>query len=133
MVLLHVLLANLCPTSSAEIFLDIEKSLEIFRAMKALAVARRCEETVAELLSVAKATQSASITSTTESRLMTRFDQDSTFEQPAASEGGPVNDPVITGGVENEQNSYGNLVDFDLVSNFLNFQDWNAWSDASYR
>ncbi|KAK1978175.1 hypothetical protein LZ30DRAFT_752343 [Colletotrichum cereale] len=164
MVLLHVLISNVCPFPAEEVMGNIELSLDIFRAMKMLAVARRCADIVKELLHVAARTHSPG--------------QQKQRRSSAAAEAGPVvkagpDGSVGDGGGGGGSGGSGdgsmpaayatpaftssedagslagaadfgdaamipadfdaNLVDPNVVWNFLNFEHWNAWSDAAFK
>ncbi|KDN67452.1 hypothetical protein CSUB01_06468 [Colletotrichum sublineola] len=155
MVLLHVLISNICPFPADEVMENIELSLEIFRAMKMLAVARRCADIVRELLHVATRTHSGR---------QRRSDSATVAEAGSATKVSNGNDdggggngsslaaytmPAITSSSEGAWPLPGgaefgdavmipgdmdaNLVDPNVVWNFLNFEHWNAWSDAAFK
>ncbi|OHW89712.1 C6 transcription factor [Colletotrichum incanum] len=141
MVLLHVLISNICPFPAEEVMENIELSLDIFKAMKMLAVARRCADIVKELLHVAAQTHSGqqrqnSVTTETEPAMkapdggsqLTYTSPAFTAEGMATYAGGTeVGDAMIPGDFD------ANLVDPNVVWNFLNFEHWNAWSDAAFK
>jgi hypothetical protein len=54
MIILYLVLMGYPRVSGEELIADVEKSLEIFNAMKQVAVARRCAELIKEMLLVAK-------------------------------------------------------------------------------
>jgi hypothetical protein len=54
MIILYLVLVGYPRVSGEELIADVEKSLEIFNAMKQVAVARRCAELIKEMLLVAK-------------------------------------------------------------------------------
>lgn len=136
MVLLYVVLANLSPIPVERVFDCIDKSLEIFSAMGALAVARRCKEVTAEVLGVAK---------------QLHLQRHEEAEQGACAHPPPFTDDQAVWGyltnsasgiVSREEGSsdpthpqdlFANLIDADLVVNFLDFDDWNAWSGWEYQ
>ncbi|KAK2777241.1 C6 transcription factor [Colletotrichum kahawae] len=168
---LHVLISNISsPFSNEEVIENLEMSIEIFKAMKMLAVARRCAEIVTELLHVAAAPktaagaaggsgggsalnqrQSSSNNNSNEHGVSLQSDpatvaamklQDETqqaMQQTTSpmfmTEGldmhrggeGELGDNLIPGDFD------ANLVDPNVVWNFLNFEHWNAWSDAAFR
>ncbi|GKT63838.1 C6 transcription factor [Colletotrichum tofieldiae] len=124
-----------------EVMENIELSLDIFKAMKMLAVARRCADIVKELLHVAAKTHSGqqrqnSVTTETEPA-MRAIDGGSqlTYTSPAFTSEGTTayagdtefGDAMIPGDFD------ANLVDPNVVWNFLNFEHWNAWSDAAFK
>lgn len=140
MVLLHVLISNICPFPAEEVMLNIELSLDIFKAMKMLAVARRCADIVRELLNVAAKTHAGGqwqTISTAECEPVFKIPEEGQLMQPSpafASEGIGItqsdtdfNHTMIPGDFD------ANLVDPNVVWNFLNFEHWNAWSDAAFR
>ncbi|GKT72161.1 C6 transcription factor [Colletotrichum tofieldiae] len=106
-----------------------------------LAVARRCADIVKELLHVAAKTHSGqqrqnSVTTETEPA-MRAIDGGSqlTYTSPAFTSEGTTayagdtefGDAMIPGDFD------ANLVDPNVVWNFLNFEHWNAWSDAAFK
>ncbi|KAI8312001.1 putative transcriptional regulatory protein [Colletotrichum sp. SAR11_59] len=161
MVLLHVLISNISsPFSNEEVIENLEMSIEIFKAMKMLAVARRCAEIVTELLHVAAAPKTAAAAGgsgggnapnqrQTNEHVALQSDpaavamkiQDETQQamQQTTSPmfmtegldihrgGDELGDNLIPGDFD------ANLVDPNVVWNFLNFEHWNAWSDAAFR
>ncbi|OCL04280.1 hypothetical protein AOQ84DRAFT_271052, partial [Glonium stellatum] len=54
MILLYVVLSNIQPSLEADMLSDAEKSLDIFKAMNMVAVARRCAEITREVLEIAR-------------------------------------------------------------------------------
>ncbi|KAJ9139170.1 C6 transcription factor [Pleurostoma richardsiae] len=129
MVLLYVVLSNIYPFSTETILRDVEKSLEIFRSMKMLAVARRCTEIIREALSIAWK--------------LNRDRQQGQAEQAERNDSGPSYDAAVfdrlfglmpdAGGRSEDlalfpDAPYASLVDTNLMFNFLNFEDWDAWS-----
>ncbi|KAK1456180.1 hypothetical protein CCUS01_10168 [Colletotrichum cuscutae] len=141
MVLLHVLISNICPFPAEEVMENIELSLDIFKAMKMLAVARRCADIVKELLNVAAKTHSVqqrqtSVATEDEPALRMHDDLSQMIQtSPAFMSDGiglhpgdtELGDAMIPGDFD------ANLVDPNVVWNFLNFEHWNAWSDAAFR
>ncbi|KAK7433615.1 hypothetical protein Landi51_13852 [Colletotrichum acutatum] len=141
MVLLHVLISNICPFPAEEVMENIELSLDIFKAMKMLAVARRCADIVRELLNVAAKTHSVqqrqtSVATEAEPALRMHDDVNQLIQtSPAFMSDGiglhpgdtELGDAMIPGDFD------ANLVDPNVVWNFLNFEHWNAWSDAAFR
>ncbi|GKT39832.1 uncharacterized protein ColSpa_00013 [Colletotrichum spaethianum] len=120
---------------------NIELSLDIFKAMKMLAVARRCADIVKELLHVAAKTHSGeprknSVTTETEPA-MKALDGSSqpNFTSPTfTSEGTGTHAGDMELGVSMIPGDFdANLVDPNVVWNFLNFEHWNAWSDAAFK
>ncbi|KAK1992576.1 hypothetical protein LX36DRAFT_732178 [Colletotrichum falcatum] len=156
MVLLHVLISNICPFPADEVMENIELSLDIFRAMKMLAVARRCADIVKELLHVAARTHpgrrqrgdgAAEAGAATGAPDGNGDGSNSngggggglaayaTTHAFAAAEGAgslvgaaEFGDAVMIPG-----DLDANLVDPNVVWNFLNFEHWNAWSDAAFK
>lgn len=136
MVLLYVALANISPIPVEKVFDCVGKSLEIFSAMGALAVARRCKEVTAEVLGIAKQLHS---------QIRERADQGTCahplpYTDHQASWGHLINS--ASGTVSREEGSndltdpqelFSNLIDTDLVANFLDFDHWNAWSGWEYQ
>ncbi|KAK7421801.1 hypothetical protein QQX98_002017 [Neonectria punicea] len=124
MVLLYVILSKISPITSENIMQDIEKSLEIFSSMKRLAVARRCTDITNEVLAIARSHHERG----------QQPDQDSSTYNDAALLSYIANAPPVDGpGGEldmYEADPFASLVDTNLVFNFLNFEDWTAWSDA---
>ncbi|KAJ0331927.1 hypothetical protein COL922a_011722 [Colletotrichum nupharicola] len=161
MVLLHVLISNISsPFSNEEVIENLEMSIEIFKAMKMLAVARRCAEIVTELLHVAAAPKTAAeaggsgggnppnqrqanehvaLQSDPATVAMKIQDETQQAMQQTTSPmfmtegldihrgGDELGDNLIPGDFD------ANLVDPNVVWNFLNFEHWNAWSDAAFR
>ncbi|KAH7166077.1 hypothetical protein EDB81DRAFT_273189 [Dactylonectria macrodidyma] len=129
MVLLYVVLSNINPIAAESIMQDIEKSLEIFSSMKRLAVARRCTEIIKEVLAIARS----------------HLDRSGQPEHNSSSD--IYNDAALLSYLANappepqgdgsgadfglyEGDPFASLVDTNLVFNFLNFEDWTAWSDS---
>jgi len=54
MIILHLILLEFPKVSGEELIDDVEKSLEIFEAMRSVIVARRCAELTREMLGVAR-------------------------------------------------------------------------------
>ncbi|KAL0936769.1 C6 transcription factor [Colletotrichum truncatum] len=143
MVLLHVLISNISPFPAEEVIENLEMSIEIFKAMKMLAVARRCAEIVTELLHVAAKPENPGIQKQTAVNLPAEAEsmiklQDEAQPMQAAPlfitedmnvHRGPneLGENLIPGDFD------ANLVDPNVVWNFLNFEHWNAWSDAAFR
>ncbi|KAF6834904.1 C6 transcription factor [Colletotrichum musicola] len=164
MVLLHVLISNISPVPAEEVIENLEMSIEIFKAMKMLAVARRCAEIVAELLHVAArpnntATGGSSSTTNTpaahhqqlypqvqmqqQQQPAIKMQEDTPATQAVHASplfvpaedlaglhhrgDGEMGENLIPGDFD------ANLVDPNVVWNFLNFEHWNAWSDAAFR
>lgn len=138
MVLLYVVLTDTCPLPVDVILGDIDKSLELFAAMKALAVARRCTEIIREVLKDAK-----------QAHVDACLRREGTPNMGAAVTHPPLASMQLGGlpGLDNElgpdgnlvnigaeglshEELYASLVDANLVYNFLNFEDWNTWSGA---
>ncbi|OLN87750.1 putative transcriptional regulatory protein C417.09c-like protein 1 [Colletotrichum chlorophyti] len=135
MVLLHVLISNNCLSPPQELMEYIDLSLDIFRAMKMLAVARRCADIVRELLSVAAKTHRPTSTAA-ETEPAIKFPDDGFLvhtspafmtEDMSFQRGDELGEAMIPGDFD------ANLVDPNVVWNFLNFEHWNAWSDAGFR
>ncbi|KAH8668667.1 hypothetical protein BX600DRAFT_496703 [Xylariales sp. PMI_506] len=125
MVLLYVVLSDIYPMPDDTILQYVEKSLQIFASMKTLAVARRCAEVTKEVLSIAK-----------------RMHNDRTGqpEKTTRTDGGSVPEINFLAPADNfepgehaenmafsEGDLYAGLMDTNLVFNYLNFEDWNAW------
>ncbi|KPM41580.1 hypothetical protein AK830_g4956 [Neonectria ditissima] len=127
MVLLYVVLSNMSPITSESIMEDIEKSLEIFSSMKRLAVARRCTEITKEMLAIARSHRDKGQQPAQNSNMH----NDAALLSYLAN--APPLDPGDGPGGEldlYEGDPFASLVDTNLVFNFLNFEDWAAWSDA---
>ncbi|OBR05283.1 C6 transcription factor [Colletotrichum higginsianum IMI 349063] len=170
MVLLHVLISNICPFPAQEVMEDIELSLDIFKAMKMLAVARRCADIVRELLSVAAkmhrpshSRQNSTTTTTTTATTAAAAETEPAMKLQDGSGGmlAHVSPGFLSDGIVGMQHQHqhqqqhhhhpfagdatdfgdamipgdfdANLVDPNVVWNFLNFEHWNAWSDAAFR
>ncbi|KAK1579610.1 uncharacterized protein LY79DRAFT_652045 [Colletotrichum navitas] len=153
MVLLHVLISNICPIPADEVMENIELSLDIFKSMKMLAVARRCADIVKELLHVGARTHSGPQqrcgSEQAEAGPVTKAPDGSegdggvgggglaAYATPAftSSEGAgfPVGAAEFSDAVMIPGDLDANLVDPNVVWNFLNFEHWNAWSDASFK
>ncbi|TDZ32894.1 putative transcriptional regulatory protein [Colletotrichum spinosum] len=145
MVLIHVLISNISPFPNEEVIENLEMSIEIFKAMKMLAVARRCAEIVTELLHVAAkpnvpAAQRQTIAHTSAAaanlETMVKLDENHvvntsqmfmTEDLGVQRIDGDLGENLIPGDFD------ANLVDPNVVWNFLNFEHWNAWSDAAFR
>ncbi|KAI6780262.1 putative transcriptional regulatory protein [Emericellopsis cladophorae] len=136
MVLLYVILSNICPLPAEDIFSSVEMSLEIFRVMRMVVVARRCTEITQDVLDIAKqsrcdgqgqpvvATRPPSVPCAEERTLLNQLSSalpDGSFEGEV---GGRMD------GFQAEP--YAGLVDTNLLYNLLNFEDWNAWSEAGW-
>lgn len=139
MVLLYVVLTNTCPVPIEVIFSDIAKSQEIFSSMKVLAVARRCSDITRELLHTAQNTQaelrarrgdpeeSMSINTSIFPTVLTQL-------LPSLGAGFGL-ERGVDENIENSgscENLFTSLVDTDTVYDFLNFGEWNAWSDVDF-
>lgn len=145
MVLLHVLISNISPFPTEEVVENLEMSIEIFKAMKMLAVARRCAEIVTELLHVATRANNpvgnhrqTNAQMPAETEPLVRLHDEATqimhtsplfiAEDVGAHRGEKeLGENLIPGDFD------ANLVDPNVVWNFLNFEHWNAWSDAAFR
>ncbi|EFQ30432.1 uncharacterized protein GLRG_05576 [Colletotrichum graminicola M1.001] len=154
MVLLHVLISNICPIPADEVMENIELSLDIFKSMKMLAVARRCADIVKELLHVGARTHSGPQqrcgSAAAEAGPVTKAPDGSegdgdgggggglaAYATPAftSSEGAgfPVGAVEFGDALMIPGDLDANLVDPNVVWNFLNFEHWNAWSDAGFK
>ncbi|KAK2055470.1 hypothetical protein LY76DRAFT_578089 [Colletotrichum caudatum] len=161
MVLLHVLISNICPFPADEVMENIELSLDIFRAMKMLAVARRCADIVTELLHVAARAHSGGQQQRggAEAGPATKAADGGAEAGPATKAadggGGDIGGSLAAYAAPAFASSEGagfhagaaelgdammipgdldaNLVDPNVVWNFLNFEHWNAWSDAAFK
>ncbi|KAI8938281.1 hypothetical protein NX059_005939 [Plenodomus lindquistii] len=137
MSLLYVILINTSPLPIEVILGDIDKSLEIFASMKMLAVARRCTEITREVLNAAKTSHVASF----HQALDKHREPVSSHDSNRASAMGALessNDHLgrngdLDGDGPTYEELYSSLVDTNLVYNFLNFEDWNAWSATDGR
>ncbi|KAK2043087.1 hypothetical protein LZ31DRAFT_632213 [Colletotrichum somersetense] len=160
MVLLHVLISNICPFPADEVMENIELSLDIFKAMKMLAVARRCADIVKELLHVAARMHSGG----QQQRGSVEAPEARPATKAADGGGGDNGGSGIGSGIGSNLAAYAapafalsegagfpagaaelgdavmipgdldaNLVDPNVVWNFLNFEHWNAWSDADFK
>ncbi|KAH8883510.1 hypothetical protein GQ53DRAFT_732392 [Thozetella sp. PMI_491] len=131
MVLLYVLVSDIYPISD-DILQYIDKSLQIFASMKVLAVARRCAEIVKEVLTVVE-------------RLRHQLSEHQRLVHGTASFPEPLTDRSTVGHPNAraigthaegfpfpEGDMYAGLMDTALVFNFLNFEDWNAWSETGF-
>ncbi|KAB5545741.1 fungal-specific transcription factor domain-containing protein [Coniochaeta sp. 2T2.1] len=133
MVLLYVVLTNTSPLPVEVILGDIDKSLEIFAAMRVLAVARRCTEIIKEVLSDAKQTHvDASFRGEGTPHVGALPHQPSSVQfgtLPGLDIGLGPDDGLVGPGVEglSYEELYTSLVDPNMVYNFLNFEDWNTW------
>lgn len=134
MALLYVILINASPYPVEVILGDIDKSLEIFASMKMLAVARRCTEITREVLNAAKTSHAESFHQAFERR-----GDDALRHETHGDQGGDTagSEPIINhvghnGDFEGDgttyEELYSSLVDTNLVYDFLDFEDWNAWS-----
>jgi hypothetical protein len=126
MVILYVILSNLYPFDVESGLHDVEKTLEIFASMKKLAVARRCHDIVKEVVDTARKLHY--------DRSKPRQD-DPDLPPPVSA-----NDLVDSARGENldldmftNDDLFASLVDGNVVSNFLDFEDWSAWSEPSWR
>lgn len=134
MALLYVVLINTSPCPVQVMLGDIDKSLEIFASMKVLAVARRCTEIIREVLNVAKKSCAESYHQASGKPGEDDLLYGSHGNQPCkAAEPGPYCDRVggnssPGGDGPTHEELYSNLLDTNLLSHFLNFEDWNAWS-----
>lgn len=136
MVLLYVILSNICPLPAESIFSSVEKSLEIFTVMKMVAVARRCTEITQDVLNIAKRShweRQGQPGMAMRPPSVPYPDERTSLDQLANA----IPDGLYGGEAgENmdmfQEESYASLVDTNLVYNLLNFEDWNAWSEAGY-
>ncbi|KAM5361901.1 hypothetical protein ACJZ2D_012846 [Fusarium nematophilum] len=134
MALLYVVLMNICPCPVEAILGDIDKSLEIFSSMKILAVARRYTDITREVLNTAKKAHAEShlqaLGKDSQHVLGPHDTQlgDMVETGPSDDQGGRDRD--IGGDGLTYEELYSTLVDTNLVYNFLNFEDWNAWTTA---
>ncbi|RSL72468.1 hypothetical protein CEP53_001114 [Fusarium sp. AF-6] len=123
MALLYVTLINTSPCPVEVILGDIDKSLEIFASMKMVAVARRCTEITREVLNAAKTSHADSFHQALEKHGEAG---DMAGSNPCNNNGERNGD--FEGDGPTYEDLYSSLVDTNLVYNFLNFEDWNAWS-----
>ncbi|VUC30475.1 unnamed protein product [Clonostachys rosea] len=131
MVLLYSIIRNIYPSSGDDLFSDVEKSLEIYNAMKVLAVARRCAEITRDVLDVAKRSyrrrsnppdlsmQTADISSSVVKE---------TFDLSNQQQSSLLGDLDAVDLDPSRIDLYTSLLDSNLAFKFLNFEDWNAWS-----
>ncbi|KAJ4177811.1 hypothetical protein NW755_013631 [Fusarium falciforme] len=134
MALLYVILINTSPCPVEVILGDIDKSLEIFASMKMLAVARKCTEITREVLNAAKISHLEPF-----HQALEKHGEDALLRGPHGNQAGggvgpqSFNDHLggngdLEGNGPTYEELYSSLVDTNLVYNFLNFEDWNAWS-----
>ncbi|KAL7893282.1 fungal-specific transcription factor domain-containing protein [Trichoderma sp. TUCIM 5745] len=125
MVLLYVILSQSTTQQADDIVRDIEKSLEIFKSMKALAVARRCFDITEEVLNAVKRNNEAA----SRGRQAMNSPVDG---RPSSDDLHPDTADQGLGTWEfSQEELFASLVDTNLVFNFLNAEDWNAWSHLS--
>ncbi|KAL2674341.1 hypothetical protein Neosp_012792 [[Neocosmospora] mangrovei] len=134
MALLYVLLINASPYPVEVILEDIDKSLEIFASMKMLAVARRCTEITREVLNAAKTSHAESFHLAIERRCDDALRHETHGDRGGDTAGSePITNHVghngdLEGDGTTYEELYTSLVDTNLVYDFLDFEDWNAWS-----
>ncbi|KAK5994363.1 putative transcriptional regulatory C3C7.04-like protein [Cladobotryum mycophilum] len=137
MVLLYVILSNASPFPVQDIISDVEKSLEIFAAMKMLAVARRCAEVIKDVLDVAKRFHGQAHKPMEQTDNLNQGHTESEQDQNLYFGRTILGLLGMEQGLEevsySNEELYANLVDPNLVFNFLNFEDWNASSGPSHR
>ena len=133
MVLLYVLLSDIYPLAPDSIFFDVEKSLEVFQSMKTLAVARRCAEIIREALNIAQKRyrdrQRSSAEHSTSMEPGSPYDL-GLLDQLLGLIPDSCSGQLEDGGTGNRDPgpSLNGLVDTNLMFNFLNFEDWDAWN-----
>lgn len=124
MILLYVVLFNMETIDHNHAITDVEKSLEIFRSMNMVTVAKRCAEIVQEVLDIAKKSTQAP-----ESR---EGLQDAQNQQ--AGDTGLMSESDLLAEFElSKEDLYASLVDSNLMdgfapfdSGFLDFPDFNS-------
>lgn len=140
MILLHVLLSSTCPLPIGEIVRNIELSLEVFKAMKALGVARKCAEVVQELL------HTATLSTPEGQRRLDDMVAQKNQQLPSVVDSGPRLDALPGHSSDNIDPQQGLSVfdgllvpegsETDLVPNLVwNFSDvdnWGVWSAADF-
>lgn len=128
MILLYVVLARLHTDPAEDLLRDAEKSLEIFKTMDMVAVARKCAEITQEVLDIAK--KSVAMRSIYERKLpplTPNLSDQATLPSPGASTG-----TVQQDGFDFSQDDvYANLINGNLLSNFMEFDSGGAWIDNS--
>jgi hypothetical protein len=128
MVLLYIILSNISPSTAESLMQDIEKSLEIFSSMKRLAVARRCTEITKEVLAIARSHRDRA--GQPEQETDTSIYNDAALLSYLANAPPDMQGANLGGELDLDQGGpFASLVDTNLVFNFLNFEDWTAWSD----
>ncbi|KAF2014633.1 hypothetical protein BU24DRAFT_451618 [Aaosphaeria arxii CBS 175.79] len=137
MVLLYVILTKRSPYAFESITSDINKSLEIFKAMEVLAVARRCYDITSEVLDVATNLY-RSQQGQRNNEPQDRTAMDPQDQIPDANVIGPVSE--FAGENEIEDNVTGisgmslpeelstSLVDMNLMYNFWDDEGWSVWT-----
>lgn len=125
MIILYLILLNFEKVDAEVLVDDVEKSLEILRAMDEVHVAKGCVKLISEVLDIAKkqilnrqaqADASPVLCSpeTSVNRNRTQGQQDETLERTS---GGLFNGEILS-----------NLIDFNLLSNFAGFADMNNFT-----
>lgn len=142
MVLLYVILSKTYPYPVEDIISNVEMSLEVFTSMKMVAVARRCSDITREVLNIAKkAHRDRQVPATDASvgmePMVMHRERPILANLPVVSATENVPNMAPRGGPEdmglhNQEDLYASLVDTNLVFNFLNYEDWNAWAAPGY-
>lgn len=142
MVIIYVILSRVCPCSVNTAFDQVDKSIEIFKAMKVHSVARSCAEITSDLQDVARKAQQEPAGSGPGSQ-MQRFDDAESpirhagHDEVAAGDNEPhdasemANLGTDESSLQLEGDPYASLLDPNLVYNFLSLDGWSPCMSPS--